>query len=132
MDIGELAAQSGLSASALRYYEEVGLITSIGRRGLRRQFGPEALWQVRLATLGKKAGFTLSEIAALSSTGRASGLPRAALHARRREIDRQIRELTALREVLGHVAACPAPNHFECPRFQKLLRIATRERKAAR
>ncbi len=132
MDIGELAARSGLSASALRYYEEIGLITSIGRHGLRRQFGPEALPRIRLVTLGKKAGFSLSEIAALFSADGASALPRSALRVRTREIDRQILELTALRDVIRHVAECPAPNHFECPRFRKLLRVASREPKAGR
>jgi len=132
VDIGELAARSGLSASALRYYEEIGLITSIGRHGLRRQFGPEALSQIGLVTLGKKAGFSLSEIATLFSADGTNALPRSALLARRREVDRQIVELTALRKLLGHVAECPAPNHFECPRFRKLLRIASRGHKAAR
>ncbi|MGB3146448.1 MAG: MerR family DNA-binding transcriptional regulator, partial [Paracoccaceae bacterium] len=41
LDIGELSEAARLPASALRYYEELGLIQSIGRHGLRRQFGPE-------------------------------------------------------------------------------------------
>jgi len=36
LDINEVARHSGLPASALRYYEEKGLIRSHGRRGLRR------------------------------------------------------------------------------------------------
>ena len=40
LDIGVLAEKSGVPASTLRYYEEIGLIESLGRRGLRRQFGP--------------------------------------------------------------------------------------------
>ena len=36
MDIGEVAKRSGVPASALRYYEQRGLIASNGRQGLRR------------------------------------------------------------------------------------------------
>ncbi|MBB4015245.1 DNA-binding transcriptional MerR regulator [Chelatococcus caeni] len=129
LDIGELAARSGLPASTLRYYDEIGLITSIGRRGLRRQFGPEAFWQLGLIALGKKAGFSLAEIATMFAANGASSLPRAALHARAGEIDRQIHELTVLRDMLRHVAECSAPTHLACPRFRKLLRIAGRHQK---
>jgi hypothetical protein len=38
LDIGEVAGHCGLPPSTLRYYEEKGLIKSIGRRGLRRVF----------------------------------------------------------------------------------------------
>jgi DNA-binding transcriptional MerR regulator len=43
LDISDVVVRSGLPASALRYYEEPGLISSVGRRGLRRQFGPQVL-----------------------------------------------------------------------------------------
>ena len=38
MDITEVARRSGVPASTLRFYEEKGLVASIGRRGLRRGF----------------------------------------------------------------------------------------------
>ena len=38
LDIAEVARRTGVPASTLRYYEEKGLITSTGRRGLRRLF----------------------------------------------------------------------------------------------
>ena len=47
LDIGVLSERSGMPASTLRYYDEIGLIKSLGRRGLRRQFGPEALTSLR-------------------------------------------------------------------------------------
>ena len=40
LDISEVASRSGLPASALRFYEEKGLIASVGRRGLHRLFDP--------------------------------------------------------------------------------------------
>jgi DNA-binding transcriptional MerR regulator len=39
LDIGEVARRSGLPVSTLRFYEEKGLIESIGPNGLRRIFG---------------------------------------------------------------------------------------------
>ena len=52
MDISEVSKQTGIAASAIRHYEEKGLITSVGRRGLKRLFGPEVLDQLALITLG--------------------------------------------------------------------------------
>lgn len=40
LDIAEVARRTGLPPSTLRFYEEKGLIASIGRRGLRRLFDP--------------------------------------------------------------------------------------------
>ena len=46
MDIAEVARRSGIPASTLRFYEEKGLIASIGRQGARRRFAPEVLEQL--------------------------------------------------------------------------------------
>ena len=124
LDIGEVAEKSGNKPSALRYYEEAGLITSVSRRGLRRQFGPEVLLQLKLIDMGKSAGFSLGEISGMFGRNGMPDLPRATLHEKADEIDRQIRELTALRDTLRHVADCPAPSHMECPTFRRLVEAA--------
>ncbi|WP_159587465.1 helix-turn-helix domain-containing protein [Chelativorans xinjiangense] len=126
IDIGEMAAQTGLSPSALRYYEEIGLIASIGRKGLRRQFDPQTILQLSLIQLGRSAGFSLDEIRGMFGADGQPDLPRPELRARADEIDRQIRDLTKLREALRHVADCPAPSHMECPTFRRLLHIGNR------
>lgn len=126
LDIGEVSARTGVRPSALRYYEEVGLISCAGRHGLRRQFPPEVLVQLKLIALCQGAGFSLTDIAGMFGTGGAPALDRAVLHRRADEIDRQIGELTALRETLRHVAECPAPSHMECPTFRRLLDGAVR------
>ena len=126
IDIGVLSQRSGLPPSALRYYEEIGLIASEARHGLRRQFGPEALLRLSLIALGKSAGFSLIEIAAMLGKDGAPDLPRAELRARADALDSQIRNLAALRDTLRHVADCRAPSHLECPRFRQLLKVASR------
>ena len=65
MDISEVARRSGVPASTLRFYEEKRLIASIGRRGLRRLFGPEVFDRLGLIALGRAAGFSLAEIAGM-------------------------------------------------------------------
>lgn len=124
LDIGEVAARSGVRPSALRYYEEAGLIASVSRHGLRRQFPPEVLLQLKLIAMGKQAGFTLEEIAGMFGRNGTPDLPRDVLHRKADEIDRQIHDLTALRDTLRHVAECRAPTHMECPTFRRLVDLA--------
>jgi DNA-binding transcriptional MerR regulator len=129
LDIGEVSATSGIRPSALRYYEEIGLISSISRHGLRRLFPPKVLLQLKLIAMGKSAGFSLGEIAGMFGKNGAPDLPRAMLHQRADDLDRQIRELTALRNTLRHVADCPAPSHMECPTFRRLIEVAGKRRR---
>jgi len=129
LDIGEIAEQTGIRPSTLRYYEEVGLIASVGRRGLRRQFGPEPLLLLSLIELGKTAGFSLADISRMFRKDGELDLPRTELHEKADEIDRQVRNLSALSNALRHVADCPAPSHMECPTFRRLVDVAGRRRK---
>ncbi|WP_417452443.1 helix-turn-helix domain-containing protein [Kiloniella sp.] len=129
LDISEVVEQTGLRPSTLRYYEEIGLIKSIGRQGLRRQFAPQTLMQLSLITLGKSAGFSLDEIAGMFGEDGQPDLSREDLRTRADDLDKQIHDLTVLSKALRHVANCSAPSHIECPKFQKLLRVAKRPKK---
>ncbi|TCR64633.1 helix-turn-helix domain-containing protein [Bosea sp. BK604] len=132
LDIGEVAERSGVPPSTLRYYEEIGLIRSLGRHGLRRQFDGDVLLKLQLVSLGKAAGFSLVEIAAMFGRDGRPEIPRGQLHVRADELERQILDLRMLRDMLRHVADCPAPSHLECPNFRKLLTTATSRRAAAK
>jgi len=124
LDIAEVARRSGVAASTLRYYEEKGLITSVGRRGLRRLFDPIVLERLSLIALGSSAGFSLDEIARVFKQGGLLKIDRVMLADKAQELDRTIRQLTAMRDGLRHAAACPAPSHMECPTFRRLLGLA--------
>lgn len=126
LDIGEVAARSGLKPSALRHYETAGLIASVSRHGLRRQFPSEVLLQLKLIAMGKAAGFSLEEIAGMFGRRGKPELPRDVLREKAAAVDRQLRGLAALRDTLRHVADCPAPSHMECPTFRRLLNLAGR------
>jgi DNA-binding transcriptional MerR regulator len=124
VDITEVAQRSGVPASTLRFYEEKGLIASIGRRGLRRLFDPGVLERLALIALGRGAGFTLDEIALMFGPDGRPRIDRRMLAAKAEELDKTIRRLSAMRRSLRHAAACPAPSHMECPTFRRLLRAA--------
>jgi MerR family transcriptional regulator, redox-sensitive transcriptional activator SoxR len=62
MKIGELAARAGLNASALRYYEKMGLLAPPHRTGGQRRYASDALDRVLLIRFAGEMGFTLSEI----------------------------------------------------------------------
>jgi DNA-binding transcriptional MerR regulator len=124
MDIVEVAARSGIPASTLRFYEEKGLIASVGRHGLRRTFAPQVLDRLALVALGRAAGFSLGEIGRMFAPDGRPRIDRAMLAAKAEELDATIRKLTAMREGLRHAAACPARSHLECPTFRRLLRVA--------
>ena len=127
MDIAEVAKASGLPASTLRFYEEKGLIQSIGRSGLRRLFGANVIERLALISLARNAGFSLDEIADMFATGKPE-INRALLLAKADKLDSKIKELTAMRDGLRHAAVCKATSHFECPKFLRLLRIAGKNR----
>ena len=65
MDIGEVSKKAKVTTATLRFYEEKGLIKSIGRQGLRRQYGKQVIDQLALIALGRAAGFSLNEVATM-------------------------------------------------------------------
>jgi DNA-binding transcriptional MerR regulator len=126
LDISEVAKRSGLPASTLRYYEKQGLIKSNGRHGLRRLFNPSVLEQLDLISLGRIAGLTLEQISAMFDDQGKALIDRGQLIEKANEIEQTIKQLKAIRDGLRHVADCPESNHFECPKFKKLLKHASR------
>ena len=124
MDITDVVRRSGVRASTLRFYEEKGLIASIGRRGLHRVFDPGVLERLALIALGRSAGFSLDEIARMFAPDGRPRIDRRMLRAKAEDLDRTIRKLTEMRDGLRHAAACRAPSHMECPTFRRILRTA--------
>ena len=124
LDIGEVAQRSGVPTSTLRFYEDKGLIASIGRRGLRRQFDARVLERLALIAVGRSAGFSLDEIALMFAADGKPRIDRRMLTDKAEQLDQKIRELSTIRDGLRHAAACPAPSHMECPTFRRVLKAA--------
>lgn len=124
MDISQVAKQTGVPASTLRFYEEKGLIVSVGRRGLRRQFTANVFERLALIALGRSAGLSLDEIAKMLGADGRPQIDRKLLADKAEELDESIRKLTSMRDGLRHAAVCSAPSHMECPTFRRLLGLA--------
>ena len=101
MNIGELAKQSGLAASRIRFYEAQGLISQVGRQanGYRR-YAPEALQTLQLIQSAQQAGFTLQELKAL--------MPAPGAHKRDELIEaleRKVAQIEVMQTQLAHSKA---------------------------
>lgn len=120
-DIREIANLTGVTPSALRYYEKKGLIKPVGRNGLRRQYNENVIDKLQFIALGQAAGFSLDEIAAMFSADNKLAINRAQLQQRAKEIDATIRRLQLLSRGLKHVACCTEPDHIHCEEFKKIV-----------
>ncbi len=120
LDIGEVAARSGLAPSALRYYESEGMIASADRKGLRRQFQPGVLTTLAVVAICRQAGFTLEEIKLVLATG---GGPSWKTFAERKRDQLRARadHLATVADQLDHALRCPSPNVFDCQHFRAAL-----------
>lgn len=106
--IGDLAARTGVSVDALRYYERRGLLRPTGRRASGyREYPPEAAALVRFIKRAQALGFTLAEVEELVRL-RADALAACDVAAAKvRDIDDRVRQLLALRGALAElVDAC--------------------------
>jgi MerR family redox-sensitive transcriptional activator SoxR len=126
VDISELAKRSGVRASTLRFYEEKGLIASIGRRGLKRLFAPEVADRLSLIALGRASGFSLGEIAEMLD---GPDIARDRLRAKAAELDKRIEQLTRMRDGLRHAADCKVPILTDCPHFLRIVKVAGARRR---
>jgi DNA-binding transcriptional MerR regulator len=129
MDITELVKKTGIAASKLRYYEEVGLIKSTGRNGIKRVFSADIVQTLSLITLAKSGGFSLKEISSMLPEKGQFKINRVQLREKAEQIDVKIKKLKKMRDGLRHASNCPQENHFECTNFQKLIKSAIKKSK---
>ena len=132
LDINQVSKRSGVPASTLRYYDEMKLIQSIGRKGIRRVFDEGVLERLALVSLGQAAGFSLEEIARMFAPHGRPKIDRQLLADKAKELDVSIKKMTSMRDGLRHAASCPAPSHLECPKFRRLMGIAAATTRVAK
>jgi DNA-binding transcriptional MerR regulator len=118
LTIGELARSAGVTASALRYYEERGLLPAPARISGQRRYPESAARLVGTILLYSDAGFTLAEQKALM-TARAGtpGDRRRLMQRKLAELDEQIARAQAVREAIRHGLRCPHEDITQCPSF---------------
>jgi MerR family redox-sensitive transcriptional activator SoxR len=118
--IGEVARRAGIAASAIRYYERLGLVPRADRRGGKRVYGEDVLDRLALIGVAKAAGFRISEIQTLFR-GFARRTPpgprwRALAERKVRELEARAAEVERMKRVLDAVTRCDCPTLEECSR----------------
>lgn len=111
MQIGELAAATGLSRDTLRYYEKRGLIRAIRRPNGYRHYPEASVFLLNYVRTAQRLGFTLAEIEAELPQLAGAGDARLTnlLRSKIASIDGRIAELQSLRDDLARRLdmACP-------------------------
>jgi len=111
LTIGEVAERSGVAPSAVRYYEERGLLKSTRTPAGHRRFERSVLRRIAFVVFAQRVGFTLEEIGEELRRLPQDRVPSGADWARLsepwiRRIDRRIEELERLRHDLGACIGC--------------------------
>lgn len=111
LTIGDLARRTGLSVSAIRFYEEKGLVASFRTAGGQRRFFRSAIRRLSFALIAQQLGLTLPQIAAELAKLPEGRTPTAADWKRissgiRALIDRRIAALERTRETLDGCIGC--------------------------
>lgn len=117
--IGEVSERTGVPTSALRYYDELGLVRPAARAAGRRRYAASAVRDVTLILFFREIGFSLAEI----------GRFLAGEHQSRQEmIDHKLAELAeqqhrieVARTALEHGRQCPASDPMKCSRFWLII-----------
>ena len=131
LTIGEVARVSGRAASAIRYYEEIGLLPGPVRVSGRRRYDRDVLRTLAVVETAQRAGLTLDQIRLLLEASPDDG---AATDRLREVAERKLPDLIALieraelvRGWLEDAARCVCPTLDDCPLFEP-ERLPERER----
>ena len=122
--IGQLSKRTGVAVSALRFYEEKGLLQALRTRGNQRRFLRSDIRRVSFILIAQKLGLNLSEIEQQLSQlpqGRAPTLTDWQQISRRMrfEIDQRINLLTRTRNQLDQCIGCGCLSLQKCQLYNK-------------
>jgi DNA-binding transcriptional MerR regulator len=122
LTIGEVAERAGVATSALRYYDELGLLPPTTRVSGRRRYTPEAVLRVAVILQLTDVGFTLAEVRELmDSRARSPKAWHALAEAKIEELRRTAEQADQARIALEHALRCPKDDIVDCPRFWELV-----------
>ena len=122
LTISELARHVGVATSALRYWEEIGLLPAAARICGQRRYPRSAAELVAVILLLRDVGFSLAEQKAFMASRVAA--PRGWQRLARRkvaELDDQIAKAQTAREAIDHALGCPCEDIFNCPHFATIV-----------
>lgn len=119
LPIGEVAARSGLTSSAIRFYEAEGLISSTRSPAGQRRFARHTLRRLAFIRAAQRVGLSLADVAGSLSTLPDDRAPTKAEWARlsrtwRRRLDERIADLERLRDDLTGCIGCGCLSLTSC------------------
>ena len=120
LTVGELAARSGVTVSALHFFERQGLITSTRTAGNQRRYRRDALRRVAFIRIAQRVGIPLKEVAAVLAVLPDNRTPTREDWARvsqcwQAELDRRMRHLQQLRDDFTGCVGCGCMSIDRCP-----------------
>jgi DNA-binding transcriptional MerR regulator len=121
--IGELARRTGVTTSALRYYDELELVRPDQRVSGHRRYGVDAVDAVGVIKFFREVGFTLAETKRVIASRKRSPSEWRALTLRKsEELQHRIIREEAARQALEHALVCPKEQILDCPNFWTTMR----------
>lgn len=119
LTIGEVARQTGFNASALRYYESVGLIRPEGRVNKQRRYHPDVLNRLAIIKTAQHAGFSIPSIGELlagfeNNPDRSGGNWESLARQKIGELDRQIIKMRQMQDLLSQLLTCDCVDLNQC------------------
>lgn len=119
MRIGEVAREAGVRVSALRYYEEIGLLPEAERESGQRVYDRSILRRLALIDVSQRAGLSLTEIRELLDAGTAPVSDQLQDLAARKlpEVEKLIQRAEAMRDWLRTAEDCGCQSVDECGLF---------------
>ena len=119
LSIGELSARTGVPTSALRYYDELGLVRADTRVAGRRRYAETAVRDVGVILFFREIGFSLGEIGRFLTGERQS--QQELIEHKLAELAEQRRRIDVASAALEHGRHCPAGEPMKCPRFWSIV-----------
>ena len=122
LTIGEVSRRAGVATSAVRYYEELGLLPAPARISGQRRYPESAIRLVGTILLLRDVGFSLAEQKALAAS-RAVARDDWRRLARRKlaDLDQQIDKAQTAREAIKHALRCRHEDIMQCPNFASVI-----------
>lgn len=114
ISIGELATQSGVPASTIRYYEKIGLIPFAKRISGQRRFNTAVIKQLKLIRIAQKIGWSLNEIKSLVNANQLNESWRKQAPRKLQELDDLMAEIQQRKERILMGLQCNCIDFQDC------------------
>ncbi len=120
LSVGQLSARSGVAISAIRFYEDKGLIGAMRSAGNQRRYAPSTLRRLAVIRAAQRTGLSLEDIAGVlarypEGATLTAAQWRALSSSWRVMLDERIRMLTRLRDELDGCIGCGCLSQADCP-----------------